>query len=208
MVNNGYSNSFVDKNIKHFIDGIAGPEPSTTPPSGQIRKLFYRNQFNNQYKQDERALRKIIRDNVKTVKPEDRLNIIIYYQNQKTKNLVMKNNLATVRTLAKTNLIYQFTCPKNECLRSDGKSNYVGYTTCSLSRRLSLHLQNGSIKEHFRVAHNCKISRVEIVENTIIRYIERDTHRLRLLEALVIAREAPRLNAQDTGLSRTLLLYS
>ena len=206
MVNNGYSNSFVDENIKRFINRVKQDETETQPNTGQCKKLFYCNQYSSNYKDDERVLKKLITNNVKTVKAEDRLKFVIFYQNRKTRDLVMKNNTAKVRTLAKTNLIYEFTCPINECIRA-GKTKYVGFTTCSLSRRLSLHLQNGSIKEHFANVHHCKISRSEIVDNTNVRYFERNVRNLKILEALIIKFETPTVNSQDTGFHRTLALY-
>ena len=70
-----------------------------------------------------------------------------------------------------------------------------------------MHLQDGSIKEHFSQIHGRKITRKEIVDNTIVRYFERCTSRLRILEALVIKFERPALNNQDTGTKRTLHLF-
>ena len=71
-----------------------------------------------------------------------------------------------------------------------------------------MHLQNGSIQDHFLESHQRKITRTEIVDSTHIRYIEHDPIRLKLLEALVIHFENPGLNHQDTGQKRILMLYS
>ena len=70
-----------------------------------------------------------------------------------------------------------------------------------------MHLQQGSIKEHFIETHQRKITRTEIVDNTNIRYIEHDTHRLKKLEALIIKFENPSINNQDTGNTRILSLF-
>ena len=40
-----------------------------------------------------------------------------------------------------------------------------------------------------------------------MRYVERDTYRLEILEALIINVEDPEINRQDTGKVRTLKLY-
>ena len=126
----------------------------------------------------------------------------------KTSNLVMRNNLRKERPLARSSLIYQFECPFDGCVHPIyGKQRYVGHTRCTLSRRLSMHLMNGSIKEHCFEKHNCKISRSQIVDNTSIRYYESDPVRLRILEALVIKFEKPCINSQETGLNRILRLY-
>ena len=139
----------------------------------------------------------------------DRIQLIIYYQSSKTRNLIMRNNITPkVRDMAKTNLIYQFDCNEGECahLTTRNKS-YTGLTTCTLSRRLSLHLQNGAIKKHFEENHNRNITRKEIVSCTKARYYVRDTRRLEILESLIIRFEDPALNRQDTGKRRVLKLF-
>ena len=65
--------------------------------------------MNPKYQQNEAAIRKIIKDNVRTVNTNDNLQLIVYYKSTKTKDLVMKNNLTPkLRELARTNLIYDF----------------------------------------------------------------------------------------------------
>ena len=136
--------------------------------------------------------------------------MIIYYQSKKTKDLVIRTNEAAkgVRTLAKCNLVYQFTCPcPDGCICPHGKSSYIGHTTCTLSRRLSYHLQNGAIKDHLANCHGRKITREEIVKNTEVRYFESDRFRLKILEALIINIEQPSINLQETGHNRILRLF-
>ena len=154
-------------------------------------------------------MKKIIRDNVTVKQSNNRLRIIIYYKNLKSCNLVMRNNLGKKpeRLLSKCSLVYQFTCPEDECIHSISRQCYVGQTVCSLSRRLSNHLQNGAIKEHFDIVHHKKITRKVLEDNTIIRYVERDRQRLLLLEALIILLERPVLNQQFTGMNRVLTLF-
>lgn len=121
----------------------------------------------------------------------------------------MKNNLMPKpRDLAKTNLIYDFQCQEGECQHlSTRETRYTGLTTCTISRRLSLHLSNGAIQSHFLEIHGRKISRNEIVERTKIRACESDTNRLEIWESLIILQEDPMLNRQDTGKKRILNVY-
>ena len=151
------------------------------------------------------------RSNVKVTNPNanDRLKVIIYYQSIKTRNLVMKNNLSPkLRDLARTNLIYDFTCKTGECIHLPKQQvRYTGFTTCTLSRRLSFHLQKGAIRSHYESCHGRNITRAEIVEMTTARYYERDVRRLEILEALIIRCEDPEINKQDTGKCRVLKLY-
>ena len=121
----------------------------------------------------------------------------------------MENNLqAKVRDMAKTNLIYDFNCKIGECMHLPQKQvRYTGLTTCTLSRRLSFHLQNGAILQHALQKHNRRLTRKEIVSSTKARYYENDTNKLEILEALIIRFEDPNVNKQNTGKRRVLKLY-
>ena len=121
----------------------------------------------------------------------------------------MRNNMTPkIRDLAKTNLIYDFDCQEGECEHLPiQQKRYSGLTTCTKSRRLSFHLQNGAIKTHFINQHKRKITREEIVNWTTSRYYERDTLRLEILESLIIRFEDPEINKQETGKRRTLRLF-
>ena len=70
-------------------------------------------------------------------------------------------------------------------------------TTTSLSRRRSLHLSNGSIKDHHYQVHKSKISRQNFNENTVIIHREKDVKKLQILEALYIKDNNPSMNKQN-----------
>ena len=63
-----------------------------------------------------------------------------------------------------TNVIYKFTCPNDDCMHRS--TNYIGSTTTTLSRRLTMHLANGAIKDHQLTRHNSNLTRENIVCNT------------------------------------------
>ena len=161
------------------------------------------------YQKEERILKEIIKDNVTTKNNEDKLKIVIYYKTMKTSNMIMKNNLGSkVRELAKTNVIYDYCCKKGGCEHLPNRQiTYSGFTTCTLSRRLTYHLQDGAIQRHNLQKHCEKVTRKEIETFTRIRYQERDFNRLNILESLIINFEEPEINKQDTGRTRTLKLY-
>ena len=54
--------------------------------------LYYKGQMSHAYKDDEKALKTIIRRNIKTKNPKDHLKLIIYYKNPSTKSLVLRTN--------------------------------------------------------------------------------------------------------------------
>ena len=147
------------------------------------------------YKVDERIIHEIIEENVKCVITTDRLQLIIYYKNGKTSNLLMQNNLNTKNyTLKRTNVVYQFSCPYEDC-RLRG-INYIGVTTTSLSRRLTMHLREGAPKQHMTQAHDTALTRTLLTANTTIIKAHQDRTRLWVLEALLIKQHAPQLNKQ------------
>lgn len=161
------------------------------------------------YKKNEAAIRKIVKDNVRAVNSNDKLQLIIYYKSLKTRDLIMKNNLSPkLRDLARTNLIYDFTCSIDGCKHLPIRQvRYSGLTTCTLSRRLSFHLQKGAIQKHCESVHGRPITREEIVSMTKARYFLRDIVRLEILEALIIRLEDPEVNKQETGKVRFLKLH-
>ena len=116
-------------------------------------KLYYENQMNNQYKKDEKIMKDIIRKNVKPANENDKMELIIYYRNIKTKNLIMKNNIASNNNnpLSKSRSLYKFTCPHEDCELLT--SSYIGMTRNTINKRLEQHCKDGAIKEHLRLKH-------------------------------------------------------
>ena len=206
LINNGYSNKQVDSEIRKFLGQNV---PHKKAPTGVTHKVFFQNFMNPKYTQNELSVQRIIKSNVKVKNSADRLQLVIYYKSTKTKDLIMKNNLLPkARELARTNLIYDFNCKIGECVHLPPKQiRYSGLTTCTLSRRLSYHQQNGAIRNHVEKKHGRRITREEIVTMTKARCYVRDTKRLQILEALIIRFEDPYLNRQDTGEQRVLKLY-
>ena len=92
LVNNNYSNSTIDKKIENFINSKFSSNDSNIPvvPKNKI-KLYYRSQFHSNYKIDERVMREIVNDNIKFADQQAKIDLIIYYKNKKTHNLIMKN---------------------------------------------------------------------------------------------------------------------
>ena len=137
-------------------------------------------------------IRNIIEQNTRVVNNNDKLDLIIYYKNPKTAQLIMTNNTNKKTQLNTNNVIYQFTCPNEDCmLRS---TNYIGSTTTTLSRRLTMHLTNGAIKKHQLARHQSNLTRDGVVGNTMILWKHSDTIRLFIHEDLLIKFRDPNFN--------------
>ena len=204
LVNNGYSNRDFDRELHKIVN----PRPQNNEPmnSGTTHKIYYCNQMTDGYRVDERVLRDIISVNTSCVKAEEDLKLIIYYKNKKTRNFIMRNNLNQTPLLQCTRTIYEYVCPDEDC-KPQG-SSYIGHSLTTLSRRLTMHKQNGAILEHVRDVHKTDLTRENIVNNTkIIRRIN-DPIRLQIAESLLIKKHRPIINRQDTGFTRKLQLFS
>ena len=167
-------------------------EPKTDN-NHSVSHLYYRNFMNSHYKTDERVLKNIVSKNVKGT-GDNVIKLHIYYQNTKTKNLVLKNNPVKTEMLKRTNVVYKFSCPNEDCrLRS---VSYIGVTSTSLSRRLTMHLADGAPKEHMENKHKTHLTRVMLTNNTEIIGSTHDSKKLNILEALYILEQKPALNKQ------------
>ena len=67
-------------------------------------------------------------------------------------------------------------------------------TTMTLSKRLSCHVQEGNIYQHFVNSHASRPSRDTLIESVKIIDSDMDPRRLRFLEALHIANDKPSIN--------------
>ena len=115
----------------------------------------------------------------------------------------MKNNMSNNQTaMQKSNVIYEFTCP----LPHRFVETYIGMTQNCLSRRLTLHLGQGSILEHFRHAHQLPLTRQILEKNTKIIEFENTRRDLLIKEALLILKKKPRINKQNDNFDNVLKL--
>lgn len=204
LVNNGYSNTEIDTEIRRHLDKSSGAKKEGIQRNDIT--LYYRNHMSPAHKVDERVIHEIISDCVKCVNPNDRIKLCIYYQNRKTHTLVIKNNvLSDGNKLKKANVVYQYFCPYEDCRLHS--VNYIGSTTTTLSRRLTMHLREGSPKEHMHQHHNTTLTRKQLVENTIIIASSSSPNRLRILEALHIKDKSPTINKQMVSSAVTLALW-
>ena len=166
--------------------------------------LFYQSQFHSNYKTEERVIKNIVHTNVKCVDENSKLNLIFYYKNKKSCNLVMKNNNAPPpSTPQKTNVVYKFTCPFPHREAED----YIGLTSTTLNNRFSKHMQAGSIKQHFEDSHNIKPTKSQLLDNTTVLTYADNRHKLFIKEALLISNLAPKINRQYDNFTNVLKLY-
>ena len=159
--------------------------------------------MHSDYKLDESVLRRIISKEVSVIHPNNNvLKLYIYYKNLKLFNLVIANNRTRKKDdiLQQTNLVYQFKCP----LPHSKVEQYIGHTKTKLSRRLTMHLQSGSIRQHFETIHHRKLTREVLVANSNIVVKEYDPLRLKIKEALYIQKLCPSINKQFEKFSTTL----
>ena len=113
MVNNGYTNTNFDLELDKFLHRTDSQQ--ATENYNKI-KINIKNLMSTAYKIDERIIRNIIEQNTRVVNNNDKLDLIIYYKNPKTAQLIMTNNTNKKTQLNTTNVICQFTCPNEDCM--------------------------------------------------------------------------------------------
>ena len=181
---------------------------STTPPSQQTYiKLFYHNQMHYNYKSDEKILKTLIHRNIRPTDPNKKIKLIIYYDQFKTSNLVIKDNSSlSIEVLQKNNFIYQFKCLLGDCI-SENDNIYVGLTSTTLSRRLTMHLSDtSSIAPHLK-KHSWPTTELRkiLTENTTILEHQNSKQKLQILEALHIRNIQPKFNSVNFETSANVL---
>ena len=155
------------------------------------------------YKLEERVIKNIITENTQCISAFDQLNVIFYYDNNKSRSFVMKNNSAPKPSKSdQTNLDYCFTCPFNHHL----PEKYIGKTQKTLASRMQSHIYRGSIKDHLIEQHNVKPTLDLLLDNSTILALESDSYRLTIKESLLILHLAPSINRQFNNFSHTLKL--
>ena len=201
LVNNGYSNRNIEKVTRKALEKWYRQEDDALQNDRDIR-LYYRSYMGDQYKNDEAALRNIIKDHVATTDPNKKINLVIYYKNRKTAQFLTKNSPPAPRDpLKRHGVVYHIICPWNGCHHS-----YVGMSSTRLSKRISVHLQEGAVYQHYLREHGGRMQRQELINN--VKVIDSDSarQRLRYKEALHILQLKPTLNVtQETLLLPTTI---
>ncbi|MPC23567.1 hypothetical protein E2C01_016624 [Portunus trituberculatus] len=63
------------------------------------------------------------------------------------------------------NIVYQYTCNYGDCSRRP--STYIGSTITTLSKHITVHLQDGAIKKHHVTNHaGTSFTRKKVEENS------------------------------------------
>lgn len=205
FTNNNFPIKLIDKCIEEFRTK-QNNQNILEDPKNKL-KIYYENQMNDQYKKDEKVIKAIINNNVKPTTVNDELEIIIYYKNMKTKNLIMKNDITRISDkLSKSWIVYKYNCPREDCELPN--PTYIGQTRNTLKKRLEQHCNDGAIKEHLHKNHKLTTTQDDLELNTIPVKQFTDTNRLFIYEALLILHERPDLNRQKDNFINPLKLYA
>ena len=132
MINN--INYIVYTEIKQFINKTEQDNIDNTLNHKQPINLYNKTQYNCNYKIDEYILKKPYpkKKNVLPTDPTKKVRLIIYYNKFKTSKLIISNNTSrSTELLDNTNVVKE-------------NNAYVGLTSTTLSRRLTMHLNDSS----------------------------------------------------------------
>ena len=204
LCNNNFPMKIIETECSKFMRkhiDLSKDESQVLPTPNTPINLFFRNQMNSQYKQDDFNLKNIISDHV-TPAPGKTVNLHIYYKNRKLQQLFIKNN--PHRSTDESHVVYRYTCPREECQPS---KSYIGYTTNPLKLRMTTHAQNGSIISHQTETHDHRAPTRELLDATKIIFRSAEASELKIAEALYIKLEGPILNNQREGETRILKIF-
>ena len=121
-------------------------------------------------------------------------------------DVIINNSSPSIGVLQKTNVIYKFKCPLGDCI-SDNNNIYVGLTSTTLSRRLTIHLSDtSSIAQHLK-KHSCPTTQLRkiLTDNTTILEHQNNKQKLQILKALYIRNLQPALNRINFQTSANVL---
>jgi hypothetical protein len=205
LVNNGFPQDLIEKEVKNFLNSKHKLEVSrkVNEPEKTAINVYYQDQMTSLYKQREAQLKKIMKNHIKPTEGKE-FKLTIYYKSRKLRQLVIKNSVSSSDAdEEKSNVVYQYHCDKIGC-----KANsYIGYTTNLLSWRMRTHFYNGSIKQHGLKEHKIRPTYEDIIANTkILKRGDRKSD-LILLEALFISDINPTINQQHEGSQRILKVF-
>ena len=145
-------------------------------------------------------MRDIITKNVTPVQPDHHIRLKIYYKTPRTSSLIIRNNQQKTATLQQTNVVYRFKCSTGDCATRN--VYFIGHTTTTLSRRLTMHLQDGGPKTHIHDRHGTRLTRDLLTTNTTIIAQRHDKRRLAVTETIFIRDTAPIINTQTKTLTK------
>ena len=136
---------------------------------------------------EEKTIKSLVHNNITPLDNNKKINLVIYYKNNKMKNLLMKNHPRPNEDLLKECMVvYRFTCPIQGC-----PGSHIGMTTMRLIKRISCHIQEGVIFRHYKPSPDTLLECIEISGRA-----DSDL-RLCLKEALFIEKEKSTLNTTD-----------
>ena len=194
--------NLIDSTLNKFLNTKKKQEPPD-PPDEETEKveIFFKNQMNSNYKQQEDQLRNIIKTNLESTKE---IKLRVYYRNMKLKNLLIRNQPKLQTPVNETsNVVYRFQCPEVGC----SANTYIGYTTNKLVVRMTQHYSSGAIREHAQDTHDRRFNKKEILDNTTIIKKNQNLEELKILESLCIKQQQPTINRKDEGFTRTLKIF-
>ena len=105
------------------------------------------------------------------------------------------------------NVVYKFSCPKEDCALLTNVS-YISRTCTTLSRRITCHLQRGASKVHFNTYHGERVTRECFNSKVVVIGHFRDSIKLNITEAIHIDEQRPAINIQNLNFERTLELVN
>ena len=198
LVNNGFPQSIVDKQINNLISKLYGDQ-NTSAISNDL--LFYYRCYNlDSCKGDKSFLQQLFRKHVIPNTPTQNVHVRLYY---KPKKLASSFSLRPRHPDPQRHgLVYQFTCPCDGC-----NATYIGYTMNCLATRARQHKYSQSkIYAHYVNDHSANPP-YPIVDCFKVLFSSSKLRANRIAEALLIKQHKPLINVRYNEMAGGLNIF-
>ena len=200
LVNNGFPQSIIDRQIQSTLKRLREPKPETPKSDSDNIVFYYRCLDVDSCKGDKSFLTDLFRKHIIPELSSKSVQIRVYY---KPKKLSSSFSLRPRRSeMQRHGLVYQFSCQHDGC-----DASYIGYTMNSLATRARQHKYSSSkICCHFQTDHGTKPTD-EILGQFEILYSGKSLRHNRLAEALLIKRHRPLINVRFNEMAGGLTVF-
>ena len=198
LTNNNYplqlaehlTEKFLNKKLTKMKLCKNSPQPLILCYRNQMSTTGTKDEFCATGTKDEKVLKGSFKLKVTCVIEENRLQLRIYYKCKRVANVRMNNNISAKNcVLSKANVVHKIKCPMEACKLPS--IFYIGNAQCTLSQRITMHMQNGSFRYHII---NTILQRHHNTDNMEILQHFSDNNTLFTYEALAIKYLKPSIN--------------
>lgn len=200
LSNNNFPQALTERviaqSLNKYLDDTGQTESQSTVD------IFVRLFSLESYTKDKHQLSSILKEHIKPVDVQKVIRVRAYFKPKKLSSS-FSTRPRNEDLFKSSHVVYQFQCPKDGC-----SASYVGYTTCTLEKRIKQHTySSSSIHKHFTTDHPEGQVPSDIKYNFSIINSRQCHIELKIVEAIIIKTNNPFINVKFNEMSNYLNLY-